>query len=102
MLEMGDEYRRKLRAMLVRMSCLEHDFVVRAGTRPLGSMSDTPGGGGAAGGGAGGGAGLLEDPAAALLAVAGKEGRDGGVGGTPSMGGSASVAREVSDVSRAV
>ena len=27
--EMGEEYRRELRSMLVRMSCIEHDFIVR-------------------------------------------------------------------------
>lgn len=35
--EMGDNFQRELRAMLVRMSCIEHDFIVRG--RGLGSLS---------------------------------------------------------------
>lgn len=83
MLEMGDEYRRELRAMLVRMSCVEHDFVVRANPRPLASMPDAPTGSGAMGGGAaaaGGPSGLLSDPAGVALGTVGEETRGGGDG----------------------
>ncbi|CAM9536751.1 unnamed protein product [Pylaiella littoralis] len=42
--ELGEQYQRELRSMLVRMSCIEHDFIVRG--RGVASLS----------------AGLLEDP----------------------------------------
>lgn len=55
--EMGEEYQRELRSMLVRMSCMEHDFIVRG--RGLTSLS----------------AGLLEETASSLAGGGG-----GGVG----------------------
>lgn len=44
--EMGDGFKRELRSMLVRMSCMEHDFVVRsrgAGNLSGGLADDTGG-----------------------------------------------------------
>lgn len=81
---MGEEYRRELRSMLVRMSCMEHDFVVRArgrGTMPsglledvgevlLGSLDDGAGGdGGGVDGGAGGTAAAVSGGDAGLREV---------------------------------
>ncbi len=65
--EMGEEFQRELWAMLVRMSCMEHDFVVRG--RGLTSLS----------------AGVLEDPASSSLG-GGLEGL-GGSGLFGSLGG---------------
>ncbi|CAM9505881.1 unnamed protein product, partial [Phaeothamnion confervicola] len=64
----GEAYRRELRALLLRVSCLEHDLVVRG--RPT-----IGGGGSVAGGGGGGGMG-----AGSGMGIGGGSGMGGGMG----------------------
>ncbi|CAM9194326.1 unnamed protein product [Ectocarpus sp. 6 AP-2014] len=69
--EMGELYQRELRLMLVRMSCIEHDFVVR-GSRSMTSSSLST-------------TGVLEEPSS--MAGLGLFGAMGGGGGGSGVGG---------------
>ncbi|CAN0086509.1 unnamed protein product [Sphacelaria rigidula] len=98
MLEMGEAYRRELRSMVLRMSCMEHDFVVRNGGG-RGVSSSSLGGGGTSTMGS-----LLEDAGSGMLlppslddgvgigiglGAGGKLGEGGGGGGAMAAGATA-------------